>query len=104
MALQAPQLRRPLGTDTIILWTDADTYPIADLTPLYEQCRKDGGIMLFAAEGWCKGDGRSDSCMKAMACDTESTGDRSTRRLGSCSSNWQLPRETVPDGVADLLA
>jgi hypothetical protein len=45
----------------IILWTDADTYPIADLPPLFEQCRKDGGIMLFAAEGclqrhWCKRD------------------------------------------------
>ena len=57
---------------TIVLWTDADTYPIADLTPLYEQCRKDGGIMLFAAEGCVQGAWTKRSCgMKAMACDTE---------------------------------
>ena len=55
----------------IILWTDADTFPIADLTPLYEQCRKDGGIMLFAAEGCVQGAWTKRSCMKAMACDTE---------------------------------
>ena len=57
--------------DDIILWTDADTFPIADLTPLYEQCRKDGGIMLFAAEGCVQGAWTKRSCMKAMACDTE---------------------------------
>ena len=61
----------PPGTDTIVLWTDADTYPIADLTPLYEQCRKDGGIMLFAAEGCVQGAWTKRSCMKAMACDTD---------------------------------
>ena len=59
------------GNWPIILWTDADTYPIADLTPLYEQCRKDGGIMLFAAEGCVQGAWTKRSCMKAMACDTE---------------------------------
>ena len=54
----------------VVLWTDADTYPIADLTPLYEQCHKDGGIMLFAAEGCVQGAWTKRSCMKAMACDT----------------------------------
>lgn len=54
----------------IILWTDADTFPIADLTPLYEQCRKDGGIMLFAAEGWTQGQSTKHSCMTAMSQDT----------------------------------
>lgn len=43
----------------IVLYADADAIPIADLNPLYNQCKKDGGIMLFAAEGhkhgtWCK--------------------------------------------------
>jgi len=56
---------------SMVLWTDADTYPIADLTPLYEQCRKDGGIMLFAAEGCAQGAWTKRSCMKAMACDTD---------------------------------
>ncbi len=55
----------------VILWTDADTYPTGDLTPLFEQCRKDGGIMLFAAEGWTQGQSTKRSCMRAMACDTD---------------------------------
>ncbi len=47
----------------IILYTDADTYPIADLTPLYKCCHDNGGIMLFRCEGhsdrlWTKGDCR----------------------------------------------
>ncbi len=50
----------------IILWTDADTYPIGDLTPLYDQCRKDGGIMLFAAEGCVQGAWTKRDCMIAM--------------------------------------
>ncbi len=45
----------------IVLFTDADTYPIADLNVLYETCEKQGGIMLFATSGhnqrkWCKRD------------------------------------------------
>ncbi len=60
-----------LNDPPIILWTDADTYPTGDLTPLFEQCRKDGGIMLFAAEGWTQGQSTKRSCMRAMACDTD---------------------------------
>ena len=45
----------------IVLLVDADTYPIADLSPLYNRCQEDGGIMLFKAQGcaqqnWCKKD------------------------------------------------
>lgn len=55
----------------IVLFTDADTYPIADLNPLYRQCEKDGGIMLFSAVGhkqrqWCKHD-----CMHLMEMDDD---------------------------------
>jgi len=35
----------------IVLFTDADCYPIADLSPLYEICQKDG-IMLFSAAAY----------------------------------------------------
>ncbi len=45
----------------IVLFTDADTYPIEDLNPFYDICEKEGGIMLFSGCGfkqrhWCKKD------------------------------------------------
>ena len=40
-----------LDDGDIVLYTDADTYPIADLSPLYEECARIGGVMLFAAQG-----------------------------------------------------
>lgn len=55
----------------IILWTDADTYPTGDLTPLFQRCHEDGGIMLFAAEGWTQGQSTKRDCMIAMGADTE---------------------------------
>jgi hypothetical protein len=61
---------RDVANKPIVLWTDADTFPIGDLTPLYEQCRKDGGIMLFAAEGCAQGAWTKHSCMSAMNADT----------------------------------
>ena len=51
----------------IVCYIDGDTYPIADLTPLYDRCAADGGQMLFAAQGcsnrqWVKSD-----CWDVMA-------------------------------------
>ncbi len=45
----------------IVLFVDGDTYPIADLTPLYQECERINGIMLFEELGcehqhWCKRD------------------------------------------------
>lgn len=45
----------------IVLFTDADCYPIQNFSVLYDQCEKDGGIMLFSAMThkhytWCKRD------------------------------------------------
>ena len=37
--------------DDVLLYTDADTYPIHDLSVLYEIGQRDG-IMLFRANGW----------------------------------------------------
>lgn len=55
----------------IVLYTDADTYPIHDLSTLYTTCHDEGGIMLFEAMGcdhqhWCKRD-----CFIAMGQDTD---------------------------------
>lgn len=45
----------------VVLYTDADTFPIAPLDVLFRTCRTDGGMMLFASENhlqheWCKRD------------------------------------------------
>jgi len=45
----------------IVLYTDADTFPIHDLSALYSECDRIGGTMLFNAYGcdhvnWCKDD------------------------------------------------
>jgi hypothetical protein len=40
---------RFLKDGDLLLWTDADTYPIADLTPIFEGCEREGGIFLFEA-------------------------------------------------------
>lgn len=50
-----------LNDGDIVLFTDADCYPISNFSMLFEQCNKDGGIMLFAAQThkhyiWCKRD------------------------------------------------
>lgn len=75
----------PVPPAPIILWTDADTFPIGDLGPLYEQCRKDGGIMLFAAEGCAQGAWTKRDCMIAMS------------RDGAC-----YPKAVAKHGEADF--
>jgi hypothetical protein len=60
----------------VVLFTDADTCPIDDLSVLYETCAREGGIMLFRAGGdtanpytqgqWCKRD-----CYVVMGQDEE---------------------------------
>lgn len=52
-----------LGLDDgdVVLYVDADCVPIAPLGVLFDTCRNEGGIMLFASEGhrqieWCKQD------------------------------------------------
>lgn len=50
-----------LDEGDIVLYVDADTYPIAPFGMLFDRCVADGGMMLFASEGhrqieWCKSD------------------------------------------------
>jgi hypothetical protein len=45
----------------VVLYVDADTYPIAPFGQLFDRCVQDGGILLFASENhrqheWCKRD------------------------------------------------
>ena len=45
----------------VLLYTDADTYPIHDLSAIYQQCVDERGMMFFAAQGcnhanFCKRD------------------------------------------------
>jgi hypothetical protein len=57
--------------DDIVLYTDADTYPIADLTPLYEECDRIGGQMMFRAEGWTQRQWCTQKCYDVMAMSRE---------------------------------
>ncbi len=55
-----------LAEGDVVLYFDADTFPVDDFSMLYETCARDGGIMLFKAGGnvsqrftqgqWCKRD------------------------------------------------
>lgn len=44
-------LRRCQDGD-IVLFTDADCYPVRDFSVLYRECERNGGIMLFEASAW----------------------------------------------------
>jgi hypothetical protein len=60
---------RRLNDGDIVLWTDADTFPIADLSWLYDQCERDGGAMLFAARGCINSVWTKRDVFVAMGCD-----------------------------------
>ncbi len=54
-------LQRFCELGDIVMYTDADTFPITDFSMLYRECDRIGGAMLFAANGcdnvnWCKQD------------------------------------------------
>ncbi len=63
-----------LNDGDMVLYTDADTEPIAPFGMLFDICAGDGGVMLFASEGhrqseWCKRDcyavmGQDDDCCR----------------------------------------
>lgn len=57
-----------LDTGDIILYTDADTYPIADLSPIFELCRRDD-ITLFEAQGCLHNRFTQIDCLKVMNAD-----------------------------------
>lgn len=57
----------PLDT---VLYTDADTYPIADLSPLFAIAERDG-MMLFEAQGCSNRQYTRRDCFVAMGCDEE---------------------------------
>ncbi len=51
----------------VVLYTDADTYPIADLTPIFDGCRDSKeGIFLFESQGCLNGRFTRGDCAMAM--------------------------------------
>lgn len=58
-----------LSYGDVVLFTDADCFPIASLRPLFETCARDGGVMLFASEGHRHGDWCKRDCFIVMAQD-----------------------------------
>lgn len=51
--------------DDVVLYIDADTYPIADLSVVFDIARRDG-IMLFASNGWTNDQWVKRDCLEAM--------------------------------------
>lgn len=51
--------------DDVILYCDADTYPIADLSVIFDIARRDG-IMLFASNGWTNDQWVKRDCLETM--------------------------------------
>ena len=49
----------------VVLFTDADTYPIHDLSIIYQIAERDG-IMLFASNGWLQKNWCTRACFRAM--------------------------------------
>jgi hypothetical protein len=52
----------------VVLFTDADTYPVADLTPLYQIAKRDG-VMLFDASDWWQRQWCKRDCYVSMGMD-----------------------------------
>jgi hypothetical protein len=72
----------------VVLFTDADTYPIGPLEPLFYNCHSSDmdrkeclGMMLFAAEGWTQGQSTKRDCMIAMGADVVNNNIRSCVQL-----------------------
>jgi hypothetical protein len=62
------QALKGLNTGDIVLYTDADTYPIASLSPLFDECAKEG-IVLFNSQGCFNYKYTKRDCFIAMGCD-----------------------------------
>lgn len=52
----------------LILYTDADTYPVADMTPLFDICDREG-MVLFEEQGCLNRNWIKRDCYIAMGCD-----------------------------------
>jgi hypothetical protein len=93
-------LRRASDGD-VVMFIDADTLPIADLTPLYNQCRADGGQMAFMATATTgplrNGDWNKRDCMITMGMDTAEWRDK-----GTAVARFMLFQKGAP-GIAEFL-
>jgi len=62
------QALKGLSFGDVVLYTDADTYPIADLSVLFEECGRQG-IVLFNSQGCFNYKYTKRDCFIAMGCD-----------------------------------
>jgi hypothetical protein len=79
----------------IVLYLDADTYPIADFSVLYRECERIGGIMAFMATGretaLRNGDWNKRDCLITMGMD-----EPYWRDLGAAVARFMLFQKGAP--------
>lgn len=86
----------------VVMYLDADTYPIADFSVLYRECERIGGQMAFMATATAgplrNGDWNKRDCLIQMGMD-----EPRWREMGTAVARFMLFQRGAP-GVAEFLA
>jgi hypothetical protein len=72
---------------TVVLYTDADTYPISDLTPIFD-CAEREGVMLFEEQGCLNGMWTRADCWDAMGMVPQPESQHACGRFQLFRSGW----------------
>jgi hypothetical protein len=87
--LRIPNASVADNDDTVILYTDADTYPISDLRPLFDRARKEG-VMLFEEQGCINGMWTRSDCWDAMGMVPQPETQHACGRFQLFRAGWPL--------------
>lgn len=85
---------RRLKPGDVLLYTDADTYPIADLTPIFDMARTEN-VVVFEEQGCENGRFTKRECLQEMGCDTPEC-----RAMIQACGRFQVFRKSSLQGVS----